>query len=399
MEPAITSGLENPIWGSDWATVRGRWSLDPTVAHLNHGSFGAVPIPVQATQDRLREAAEMNPNAFFSRVLPAKMEEARVTAAAFLRADPDGFVFVPNATTGVETVLSSVGLGPKQEVLITDHAYGAVRMAAERACSRLGAELVVRQVPIRVEGAEGLAEAVLGGVTERTRLAIVDHIASPTAVLFPIGELVTGLRSRAVLSLVDAAHAPGMVDVDLASLDPDFWTGNFHKWCCSPRGAAGLFVRREHRERTMPVVTSWYAGEGLIKAFGWLGTQDYSPYLSVPSALEFLESLGWERLRRHNRELAHLGRQGVTEAMGAEALAKEANEFFEAMTLVPLPGGLVSTEEEARALQARIGDELRCEVAVTVWRNRGFLRLSAQAYNAPAEYERLGVGVKSLLAL
>jgi isopenicillin-N epimerase len=157
-------------------------------------------------------------------------------------------------------------------------------------------------------------------------------------------------------------------------------------------------VRQEHRERTTPLVTSWFADEGFIRSFGWLGTQDATAYLSVPSALEFMDGLGWERLRRHNRDLARLGRDAVTEAIGAEVMAEGASDSYQALRIVPLPGGMVSTEDEARALSARIGEELLCEVAVTIWRSRGFLRLSAQAYNAPAEYERLGAGLATLLA-
>jgi isopenicillin-N epimerase len=381
--------LENPLWGEDWPEVRRHWLLDRDLAHLNHGSFGAVPLRVMIAQGRIRAEAEANPNAFFGRNLAERAEQARISAAGFLRADPGGFAFVRNATTGVNTVLSSVDVRSGDQVLITDHAYGAVRLAAERECRRAGAELVVQPVPL--EG-DAILEAVVSGVTPRTRLAIVDHIASPTAVVFPVAALVSELRARGVLSLVDAAHAPGMVDVDLAALDPDFWTGNFHKWCCAPRGAGGLFVREEHRADVAPLVASWDVGQGFPRAFGWLGTDDYSAYLAVPKAIEFLEGLGWDGLREHNRTLARLGRRMVAEAIGAREL-----ELGEAMTLVPLPDGVATDEDAARALTARIAVEVRCEVAITVWRGRGFVRLSAQAYNAPSEYERLGAGLRELL--
>jgi isopenicillin-N epimerase len=380
--------LENPLWGSDWPEVRRQWGLDPNVAHLNHGSFGAVPIPVQAVQDRIRAETEANPNAFLDRILADRAEEARLATARFLNADPDGFVFVRNATAGVNTVLQSVGLRPGDQVLITDHTYGSVRLAAERACQRAEAELVIQHVPLSAP-----ADHLLEAGTDRTRLAVVDHIASPTGLVFPIMELVAALRARGVLSLIDAAHTPGMVDVDLTALDPDFWAGNFHKWCCSPRGAAGLYVRGEHRERTTPLVASWDVREGFIKSFGWLGTDDYSAYLSVPAAIGFLAGLRWDRLRSHNRELARFGRDRVAEAIGAEPVQGP----FEAMTLVPLPPGMVRMEDEAHRLSAHIAAELDCEVAITAWAGRGFLRLSAQAYNAPAEYERLAEGLKLVL--
>jgi isopenicillin-N epimerase len=381
---------ENRLWGEDWPEVRRRWALDPLLAHLNHGSFGAVPLPVREAQDRFRNEAEANPNAFFGRNLAERAERARVAAAAFLRAEPGGFAFVRNATTGVNTVLSSIDLRPGDQVLVTDHAYGAVRLAAERACRRAGAELIVQPVPL--DEGDPILDAVLSGLTPRTRLAVVDHVASPTAVVFPVADLVAALRSRGVLALVDAAHSPGMVDVDLEALDPDFWTGNFHKWCCAPRGAAGLFVREEHRDRLAPLVASWDVRKGFPTSFGWLGTDDYSAYLAVPAAIDFLGELGWDRLRDHNRTLARHARRTVAEAIGAEEL-----ELGEAMTLVPMPDGVGADEEAARDLTERIAAELRCEVAVTVWRGRGFVRLSAQAYNAPSEYERLGAGLRDLL--
>ena len=193
--------------------------------------------------------------------------------------------------------------------------------------------------------------------------------------------------------VVDGAHAPGMVDVDISSLDPDFWTGNFHKWCCSPRGSAGLYLRAEHRDRIAPLVTSWFAKEGLIKSFSWTGTTDYSPWLSVPASIDFMGGLGWDHLRRHNAELAGYGRDVLAKALGTEPVPGA----FEAMTLVALPHGAGATDEEARTLSSEIAQELRIETAVTVWRGHGFIRISAQAYNFPAEYERLAESLPALL--
>jgi isopenicillin-N epimerase len=349
-----------------------------------------------AEQDRWRTLMDSNPTGFFWRVLPDALESARIAAARFLRADPEGFVFVTNATTAINTVLASLGLTDRDEVMLTDHGYGAIWLAAERACRLTGATPVRHAVPLPVETADEMIEAVLAGVTKRTRLAIVDQIASPTGVVFPVRRLVEELRERGVLSLIDGAHAPGMLDLDLLELDPDFWTGNFHKWCCAPRGAAGLYVRADHRDRIAPLVTSWDAREGFVKSFGWLGTADYTPYLSVPAALGFMEELGWERLRRHNRELAAYGALVVREAVGTPSATEAA--VFEAMTLVALPEGTADTVDAGKTLSARLADELGAEVAVTAWRGGGYIRLSAQAYNAPAEYEDLASGLSKLLS-
>ncbi len=334
-----------------------------------------------------------------SRTLWAELDKARGIAADFLGADLNGFVFVPNATTGVNTVLQSPIIQPGDEVLVTDQTYGAVKLAAERVCLERGAKLVVSQVPLPRNGAAELVEAVLAKATPRTRLAILDHIASPTGLVFPITKLIEELNQHGILVLVDSAHAPGMVHVDLKSLKPDFWTGNFHKWCCAPRGSAGLWVREDHRKTISPVITSWYVNEGFPASFRWLGTDDYSSYLAVPAALKFMENLGWERVREHNRKLARYGREVVDSALGNMPVipATEEEQMFEAMTLVRLPKGVAETDEEARTLQAQIADTLNVETSPVAWNRSGYLRISAQVYNARAEYDRLAKGIPALL--
>lgn len=334
-----------------------------------------------------------------SRLLYGELETARAKAATFLNADREGFVFVPNATTGVNTVLASIPLSPMDEVLVTDQSYSAVKFAAERVCNSERAKLVVSKVPLPKRGPDELVDAVLSKVTTRTRLAIVDHISSPTGVVFPIAKIIKELHSRGVPVLVDAAHAPGMVDVRLNSLDPDYWTGNFHKWCCAPRGSAGLWVREDHRKTLAPIVTSWYLSDGYPSSFRWLGTDDYTPYLAVPAAIDFMASLGWERVRKHNRALARYGRDVVTAALGTQhPVDPELDEMFEAMTLIRLPEEVARTDEETRSLQARISDELNVETAPVAWGGHGYLRLSAQVYNALSEYQRLAEGLPRLLS-
>src|SRR5713101_4288490 len=323
--------MENSLWGSDWPQVRGLWSLDPLVAHLNHGSFGAVPIPVQKAQEELRRRVEANPMKSLSRSLSRDLDEARQAVSSFLGASLEGFVFVPNATTGANTILASSFIKPGDEVLVTDQTYGAVRYAAERVCGERGARLVTCPVPLPSHGPDEVVEAVLSGTTSKTRLAIVDHIASPTGLVFPVGQLVQELQNKGILVLVDAAHAPGMVDVNIEDLNPDFWTGNFHKWCCAPRGSAGLWVRDDHRKSIKPIVSSWYLSEGYPSSFRWLGTDDYTSYLAVPAALDFMHGLGWERVRQHNRALAQYGRDGLDEAIGEEPVMPGLEALFEAM--------------------------------------------------------------------
>jgi len=389
----------NALWGPDWPSMRALWPLDPARVHLNHGSFGAVPTAVLEHQEELRRRLAHNPVRELWSAYTGGLDEARLTAAGFLGADPDGFAFVPNATTGLNAVLASLALGRGDEVVVTDHAYGAIRYAVERGCATAGAAAVVQSVPLPTTGADDLVDAVLAGVTPRTRLVLVDQIASPTGLRFPVERLVEELRRHGILSLVDGAHAPGMIEVDLAALDPDFWAGNFHKWCCAPLGSAALWVRSEHRGWVAPVVTSWFAHDGYPTSFRWLGTDDYTAYQAVPAALAFMADLGWERVHAHNRELAAYGRDVLARALGTDPpIPPHAEGLVEAMTLVALPEGFAETEDEAVALRLRIAEELGVEALTLAWNGRGYVRLSAQVYNAPSDYERLADGLPGLLA-
>ncbi len=391
--------MENAIWGPDWPQVRAQWSLDPSRAHLNHGSFGAVPISVQQAQDKLRREVESNPMKKLSRTLKDDLNGARENVSHFLDADVDGFAFVPNATTGVNTALASLAFQRDDEILITDQAYGAVKFAIERLCQAKGATLVVSQVPLPKRDPGELVEAVLAGATQRTRLAIVEHVASPTGLIFPIAKLVRELQGQGVVVLVDAAHAPGMVEVHINDLQPDFWTGDFHKWCCAPRGSAGLWVRSDYRKTIAPMVTSWYLSEGYPSSFRWLGTDDYTPYLAVPAALDFFRGLGWERVRAHNHALARFGRDVVGLALGSEpTLDPRIDGIFGGMSLVRLPSNVATTEEEARNLHVLISEDLGIETAPVAWNGQGYLRLSAQVYNAPAEYQQLAQGLPGAIS-
>jgi isopenicillin-N epimerase len=338
---------------------------------------------------------EANPMKSLSRDLQDNLDKARAFAAKFLGADLDGFAFVKNATTAANTVLSSSIIRPGDEVLVSDQTYGAVKFAAERVCRARSARLITAEAPLPEDGSAELVEKILAKVTCRTRLAVVDHIASPTGLVFPVKKLIAELRRKRVLVMVDAAHAPGMVDVDLADLDPDFWTGNFHKWCCAPRGSAGLWVREDHRRIIEPLVASWQLEKGYPASFGWLGTDDYTPYLTVPAAIKFMEGLSWERIKAHNRRLARYGRDKVGKALGTEPVLPGHDEMFDAMTLVRLPKGHVKNDDDARVLQARLA-KLGLEASPTSLNGNGYLRLSAQVYNAPDEYDRLASVVPDL---
>lgn len=375
------------------------FSLDPSVSHLNHGSFGAVPIAVQRAQQRLRDEMEANPLRFFTQGLVERIAHTRRHLATFLGADPDGTALVGNATTGAAIVLQSLGLGPGDEVVTTDHGYGAVGFSVDRECARTGA--VSRTLPVPLTATdEEVVEIVRAGLRPgRTRLLIVDQITSPTARLFPTAAIVGVAREQGVPVLVDAAHAPGMLPTTVTSVGADFWVGNLHKWAYAPRGTAALVVAERWRERIQPLVVSWEQGSGFPTRVEWQATLDYTGWLAAPVGLFTLRSLGLDRVRAHNAALAAYGQRVVGDALGvAPADLPEPGGPAVAMRLIPLPPGLATTMDAARDLRARIADRLSVEVSTAAWNGRGYLRLCGQVYNTPDEYDRLAVRLPTLLA-
>lgn len=386
--------IENSIWGADWLAVRDLWPLDPSVAHLNHGSFGATTTRVIAAQDWWRRRAHANPMRYWLLDEPAGVVAARHRAAAFLGTDEDGLALVANATTAVSTVLAAIDLAPGDEVVLTDHSYGAVRIAVEHAAGRTGARMVEVALPIDAD-ADHICATVTAALTDATRLVVIDHITSPTARVLPVARIVAHAHGASVPVLVDAAHAPGQIAVDLATLGADFWTGNFHKWPCAARGTAVLAVAEQWRDRVPPLVPSWSHHAGFPSAFDLSGTQDQSAWLVLGDALDVLDELSWDRLRAHGSSLADYGQQVVADALGATTGLWREPALW--MRCVPLPTGVAGTEATSRALWQSISDRLGCEVGVTSWRGQGLLRLSAHAYNAPADYDRLALGLRDLL--
>ena len=389
----------------DWAHRRELFSLDTHVAHLNHGSFGAVPIPVQRAHQRLRDEVDANPMAFFSRGLLDRLAHTRKHLAAFVGADADGVALIPNATAAAMAVLGSVEFGRGQEVLLTDHGYGAVRIAAEQMAGRVGA--TVREVAVSLTATEDeildrLTDAVMPG---RTRLAIIDLVSSPTAKLFPADRLVAELHDRDLLVMVDAAHGPGMLPVDVTLTAADFWLGNLHKWAYAPRPTALLAVAAEHRAGMRPLVVSWEQPHGFPRAQEFAGTLDYTPWLAAPAGVHLQRSLGAERIRAHNADLVEEGQRVVAAAVAAlwprSATAAPAHALLGlaqegrlgdppvSMRVVPLPPGVADDRAAAIELRTQLATEHGVEVALDVWRGQGLLRLSAQIYNQIEDYDRL----------
>ena len=361
------------------------WALEPGVAYLNHGGFGATPLRVLAEQRAWRDVMERNPVGFLVHQLPELLDLVRAQVAAFLGADEDGLVFVDNATTGMQTVIAQARLAPGDEVLATDHCYPAVLAQLQRAVGGTGAVLRIAPVPLPGGDRRAMADAVLSRLSSCTRLVVVDHVASCSGLVFPVEEIAGECRRQGVPLLVDGAHAAGMLPVDLGSLGADFWVGNLHKWVCAPKASAVLHVAPQWRETLRPLVASHGAADGYLPSFAWTGTRDPSAVLAVPAALAFFAEAGWPAVRQHNNELALQGADLVAKRIGTDPAG--ASELAAAMRLVALPEAL--TEAEARALERRLLGEHGVVVPVTCHGGWRWLRISAQLYNTANDYERL----------
>jgi isopenicillin-N epimerase len=385
------------------------WDLDPSVTYLTHGTYGACPRPVLEFQRDLIAELEANPLRFLTRELEERLDEARTAVAAFLNADPEGLVSVPNATTGVASVLGSLRLRPGDELLTNDHEYNATLNALETVAERARARVVRVSIPLPIRHPEQVVEALIGGVTPHTRLALVSHVTSPSGIVFPIESIVRELDRLGVDTLVDAAHAPGMVPVDLRALGAAYWTGNGHKWLCAPKGSGVLYVREDRRGGVLPLVTSHGRNDPredrprLWKEFDWQGTGDPTPFLALPEAIRVVGGLspdGWAAHMAANRALSLQARARLEDVLGAAPIAPES--MVGAMAGIALPAHSAPLHDAAAdALTISLAEDDRIEVPINAFPVRAarapgapptaaLLRISGQRYNEAADYERLG---------
>ena len=387
-----------------WRTL---WPLDPEVIFLNHGSFGACPRAVLEAQARFRDRLEAEPVRFLSRDLEGLLDAARAALGAFVGAAGDDLAFVPNATTGVNTVLRSLDLAPGDEVVATDHTYNACRNALNAAGARAGVRIAVATLPFPVSAPEQVVEAVLARVGPRTRLALVDHVTSPTGLVLPVERLVRELAARGVDALVDGAHAPGMVPLDLRALGAAYYTGNCHKWICAPKGSGFLYVRRDRQAGVRPLVISHGANSPRVDRsrfrleFDWVGTTDPTAYLTVPEAIRYMGSLlpgGWPALMAHNRATALAARDRLCAALGVPPPAPDS--MIGSLAALPVPEGFAppAVDGERDPLHVALFERHGLELPVFTWAALAcrILRISAQIYNSAADYERLAEALAAL---
>lgn len=386
--------------------MRDNWLLDPQVTFLNHGSFGACLKEVLARQHALQEQLEGNPVRFMEEELPQLWAAARATAAKLVGASEQDLVFVYNATEGVNAVVRSLDLRPGDELLTTNHVYSACHNALRFAAERAGARVVVAEVPFPVASEDQIVVPILAGVTPRTRLALVDHVTSATGTVFPVERIVRELSQRGVDTLVDGAHAPGMLPVDLEQLQPAYYAGNFHKWCCTPKGVGMLYVRSDLQDQLHPLVTShgWGASraERFQAEFAWTGTKDPSAHLCLPLALDVLTALGGslEAVMRRNHDLALRAQSILSTALDVSPPVPPS--MVGSLAALPLPArGAGEGDLGANALQRLLRAQYGIEVLVAPWPHPSdrVLRVSAQLYNRVEEYQFLASVLPEVLAL
>jgi isopenicillin-N epimerase len=367
------------------------WCLDPAVTYLNHGSFGACPAVVLERQAALRLEMEREPVDFLVGSLPSRLNAARESLAEFLAADAADLVFVPNATAGVNAVLRSLPFDPEDELLLTNHTYAACRKTVEFVAARTGARVVVAELPFPCRHEDEITASVLQCVSPRTRLALLDHVTSPTALVLPLARLVSDLSSRGIDTLVDGAHAPGMVPIGLNELGAAYYTGNAHKWLCAPKGAAFLHVRRDRQAGLHPNAISHGYSEGFRAEFDWTGTFDPSPWLCVPDALRFMAGQmpgGWPEVMATNRALALKARAILLQTLGVASPCPET--MIGSMASIPLPRPKEGSPAQ-RLDPKGLHDWFR-ERAIETWLHPfpvPLLRISAQLYNHAGQYQQL----------
>ncbi|WP_375515062.1 aminotransferase class V-fold PLP-dependent enzyme [uncultured Nostoc sp.] len=385
-------------------SFRDLWSLDSTVTFLNHGSFGACPKQVLEFQQGLRSQLEQEPLRFFGREWEPLLDDARTKLAAFVGADVQDLVFVPNATTGVNSVLRSLTFSPEDEILTTNHEYNACRNALDFIASRTGARVVVAKIPFPIDSPQQVVARVIERVSPKTRLALLDHVTSQTGLIFPIQELVRELQQRGVDTLVDGAHAPGMIPLELKEIGAAYYTGNCHKWLCAPKGAAFLYVRRDKQSEIRPLTISHGTNSPRTDKtrfqleFDWTGTDDPTAYMSVPEAIAFMGSLlpgGWIELMQQNHQLMLQARQLLCKALEVQPPCPE--EMIGSMAVVPMP--TIWENRDFMSIYDELFDKFGIEVQLIPWQEkpRLLLRISAQIYNTLEQYEYLAKVLKGLL--
>ncbi len=380
------------------SALKALFLLDPDIVFLNHGSFGACPLPVFETYQALQHELERQPVAFLGRQAAARLAHAREKLAAYLGVAADEVVYFPNPTTAMNMVARSLRLQPNDEILTTDHEYGAMDRTWHFICQQTGARYVRQPIPLPVTEADAWLETFWSGVNERTKLIFLSHITSPTALTFPVEAICHRARAAGLLCIVDGAHAPGHIPLNLPAIGADLYTGACHKWLCAPKGAAFLYARHETQHWLEPLVVSWGyesdrpSASSFIDYHEWQGTRDLAAFLTVPAAIEFQAQHDWDAVRQQCHRLACDTRQRLNALTGFEPICPDSPQWFTQMFAARLPA-----RTDLEALKQRLYDEFRVEVPVVSWNHQKFIRVSFQGYNTQGDADILVEALKRLL--
>ena len=381
-------------------SLRDEFLLDPEVVFLNHGSFGATPRPVFEAYQAWQRRLEWQPVQFLGTDIGQYLAEARAALGLYLNAGGDDLVYVPNATFGVNVVARSLRLEPGDEVLTTDHEYGACENAWLYMSRERGVRYVRRPIPLPLPSDAEIVEHFWAGVTPRTKVIFLSHITSPTAVRLPVEAICARARQAGILTVIDGAHAPGQIPLDLAAVGADFYAGNCHKWLCAPKGAGFLYTRPEAQGLIEPLIVGWGWGEARTFTFGsnyldylqYPGTDDYAAYLAVPAAIEFQARHDWPSVRARCHELVARGIDRINALTGLLSIYGPHVENFSQMAAAPLP-----SIDDLPAFKRRLYDEFHVEIPCVEWGGRQFIRLSVQGYNTEADVDALLVALEAML--
>jgi isopenicillin-N epimerase len=374
-------------------SLRDAFLLEDGVAYLNHGSYGATPRTVLAAAEEWRRRLEAQPVRFMQSELPKRLRATADRLAAFMGARGEDLIFVDNATSGVNAVLRSLDFASGDELLTTTHVYGAVRKTMQYVASRAGAVVVEAELPFPARDEDEIVAAIESRFSPRTRLLVIDHITSPTALVLPVARIVRSAKARGIAVVIDGAHAPGMVDLDIPSIGADFYTGNCHKWLFAPKGCAFLWVAPDAQAGVHPLVISHGYGSGFLAEFDWTGTRDPSNWLAVNTALDFVDTIGADILRERNRALMLEAKALLTQRWSTQAGAPPA--LLGTMATIAVPTGrgrfasAPATLESAAAIHGYLWQDHRIEIPVPVFNGRIWVRISAQIYNRIGDYQRL----------
>lgn len=379
--------------------IKNQFQLAPNVIFLNHGSFGATPKPVMEAYQNWQVRLENQPVQFLGREINELLLEARKVLGSYLNATADDLVFIPNATHGANIIARSLHLSPDDEVLSTNHEYGACDYAWEFACRKNGSSYIRQPIPLPIQSEEETCEQFLKGVTRRTKVIYLSHITSPTALRLPVKQICNRAKERGILTVVDAAHSPGQIPVDLQDIGSDVVFGNCHKWMLSPKGAGFLYVRPEIQPMIEPLIVSWgyhataeiATGSHFIDYLQWTGTHDPSAYLAVPAAIQFMQENDWDKVQQGCHKLLKNAIERICELVEMEPLYPLDSDFFAQMGIAPLPNS------DLPLLKRRLYDEYRVEVPLIQWEDHQFIRISVQGYNSQEDIDILVCALEVLL--